>query len=250
MTKASANDWKTPLGYYERAITETTRMRKEFQVELQTLKELQVSQANMKAEFHATQIELQTLKAELQATQADSKVTIKRLENLLNEAQKVADFAHSEAKIAQDSVERLKTLLTEAQKSTDSAHSKAKTAQDTANTIHSEIKSVKSGIENGEIVAQKALMLRGKDDLHWMNFHMVDSVNHHWFQIWRSDNTWHDNIRIKAARFLRARDDTHWMGFNYTKEARSVEYDNFLVREGENIWNHTVRVGAAERLRR
>lgn len=250
MTKASANEWKTPLGYYERAINEITRTRREFQVELQTLKEFQVSHASMKAELQATQIELQTLKAELQATQADLKVSTERLENLLTEAQKSADFAHSEAKIAQDSVERLKNLLTEAQKSTDLAYSKAKTAQDTANTIHSEIKSIKTGIESGKIVAQKALMLRGKDDLHWMKFHMVDSVNHHWFQIWRNDNTWHDDIRINAARFLRARDDTHWMGFKYTKEARGVEYDNFLVWEGENIWNHTVRVGAAEKLRR
>ena len=93
-------------------------------------------------------------------------------------------------------------------------------------------------------------MLRGKDDLHWMRFRQVDGVNHHWFQIWRNDNTWHDDIRIKAARFLRARDDEHWMGCHYVKEVRTVEYDTFLVWKGGNTWNHTVRVGAADKLRR
>ncbi len=83
-----------------------------------------------------------------------------------------------------------------------------------------------------------------------MKFLQVDSVNHHCFQIWRSDNTWHDDIRVKAAKFLRARDDKHWMGFNYVKEARNVEYDTFLVWEGNNTWHHTVRVGAADKLRR
>ena len=46
MNKAS--DWKTPLGYYEKAIAELRRTREEVQTELQTLKqtvkELQSSQ--------------------------------------------------------------------------------------------------------------------------------------------------------------------------------------------------------------
>lgn len=41
-----------------------------------------------------------------------------------------------------------------------------KEAQDSVNTAPTEIEFVKIGIENGSIVAQKALMLRGKDDEH------------------------------------------------------------------------------------
>ncbi len=58
MTKAGAGDWKTPLGYYERAIEELRRTREEFQAELQSLRELQASHATMKAELQAAQIEL------------------------------------------------------------------------------------------------------------------------------------------------------------------------------------------------
>ena len=48
---------------------------------------------------------------------------------------------------------------------------------------------------------------------------------------------------------LRARDDNHWMRFKYVKEAKNVKYDTFLVWKGDNTWQHTVRVGAADKLR-
>jgi DNA repair ATPase RecN len=57
MTKAGANDWKTPLGSYERAITKLTKTREELQAELRALRELQDSQATLKAELHAAQTE-------------------------------------------------------------------------------------------------------------------------------------------------------------------------------------------------
>lgn len=104
---------------------------------------------NTKAELQATQTELQSTKAELQATN-------ERLESLVTETNKKSDFTISEAQAAQNTA--LKAL--------------------------SETKAIKAGIENGSIVAHKALMLRGKDDNHWMKFCTVDAVNHHWFQIW------------------------------------------------------------------
>jgi hypothetical protein len=69
MSKASANDWKTPLGYYERAIEELKKAREEFQAELQTVRELQSSHATLKAELQAAQVELESLK-ELQSSHA------------------------------------------------------------------------------------------------------------------------------------------------------------------------------------
>jgi hypothetical protein len=69
MSKAGANDWKTPLGYYERAIAELKKAREEFQAELQTVRELQSSHATLKDELQAAQLELESLR-ELQSSHA------------------------------------------------------------------------------------------------------------------------------------------------------------------------------------
>ncbi|MBD2088011.1 GUN4 domain-containing protein [Trichocoleus sp. ST-U3] len=178
MSKAGAGDWKTPLGYYERAIAELERTREQFQAEIQILKELQASQEGLKAEF---QTEIQTLKseiqnskqaleatkAELQATKAELQNTNKRFDNLAKE-------------------------VTKAQTIAEYAYVKSNEAETTANRANSEIESVKANIENGTIIAHKAIMLQGKDDQHWMRFCKLDSVNNHCFQVWKSnDDTWH-----------------------------------------------------------
>ena len=62
MAKAGADDWKTPLGYYERAIAELKKAREEIQAELQTVRELQSSHATLKADLKAAQTELQNLR--------------------------------------------------------------------------------------------------------------------------------------------------------------------------------------------
>ncbi len=168
MTKTSTGDWKTPLGYYEKAIAELKRTREEFQTELQNFRELQVSQATLKAELQATKAELQDTKAELQATN-------ERLENLVTEAKKTASSACSEAKVAQD----------------------------TANTTRSEIRFLKDGIKNGAIVAQKALMLRGRDEKHWIRFKYIKQVKGNKYDTFligkNDDNTWHHVVRVEAA---------------------------------------------------
>ena len=88
MTKASAGDWKTPLGYHEKAITELKRAHEEFQTELQNFRELQASQ--------------ESLRVEIQATKSELEAANERLENLVTETKKTADSACSEAKIAHD----------------------------------------------------------------------------------------------------------------------------------------------------
>lgn len=75
MTQAGANNWKTPLGYYERAIYELTKTREEFQAELQNLRELQAYDATVKAKLQTIQTELETIKTQLQATQAELQAT-------------------------------------------------------------------------------------------------------------------------------------------------------------------------------
>ncbi|MGA9380591.1 MAG: hypothetical protein WBV73_17645 [Phormidium sp.] len=208
MTKAGAGDWKSPLGVYERAIAEITNLREEFKAEIQALRKLQAENASLKSELRSAQAEIQNLKAELQATN-----------------------------------ERLENLVTKSKKTTDSV----KKAQETADSAISEIGLLKTGIENGSIIAQKALMLRGKDDYHWMKFKKLDSVNHHCFQVWKSDdNTWHNDIRVKASTFLRARDDNHWMGFRRIDHKGNDVFDIWKV---DNTWHSNVRVEVATKLR-
>jgi hypothetical protein len=42
--------------------------------------------------------------------------------------------------------------------------------------------------------AERALMLRARDDAHWMRFRYVDSSNRDVFELWRVDNTWHSTV--------------------------------------------------------
>ncbi|MBD1934620.1 MULTISPECIES: GUN4 domain-containing protein [Cyanophyceae] len=175
MGKAGADDWKTPLGFYEKAIAELERTREEFQTELQILRELQASHVNLKAEF---QTEIQDLKSEIQNYQRQLETTKVELKSTKTELQTTN--------------ERFENLVTETQKIAEYAYVKSNEAETTANSANSEIESVKAGIEDGTIIAHKALMLQGKDDQHWMRFRELDSVNNHCFQVWKSnDDTWH-----------------------------------------------------------
>jgi len=179
---------------------------------------LQSSQESLRSELEATKAELQATKTKQEATQAEMQNKNEGFDNLLKEAQEKAE----------------------------SALVKTKNTQDSVNTARTEIESVKFGIETGSIVAQKALMLRGKDDNHWMRFSSkLDDVNHHYLKIWITDNTWHDDIRVKAATLLRASDDNHWMRFQYLKKDY---YHTFLIWKSDNTWHHAARVGAADKL--
>lgn len=86
MSKPDADDWKTPLGYYERAIAELRRAHGEIQAELQNLKQNQTSQ-----------VELQNLKAELQTTKEHLATT-----------QKTSDDAHTELQALKEQLQNLK----------------------------------------------------------------------------------------------------------------------------------------------
>ncbi|RUT09646.1 hypothetical protein DSM106972_001410 [Dulcicalothrix desertica PCC 7102] len=67
-----------------------------------------------------------------------------------------------------------------------------------------------------------------------MRYYKLDSVNHHCFQVWKSDNnTWQDDIRVKAAFFLQARDDDHWMRYEYMKNG---QHSTFNIWKGDNTW--------------
>ena len=141
------DDWKTPLGYYERAIEELKSTREELQTELEAVRELKASH--------------ETLKAELEATKAELQDTKQRLEKLASKAQATADSAASK------------------------------------------IESVKAGIENGSIVAQKALMLKARDDKHWMRFKYLKDDKYDTFLVWKENDIWYHTVRVGGADKLR-----------------------------------------------
>ncbi|BAY08708.1 hypothetical protein [Calothrix sp. NIES-2098] len=198
---------KTALEYCEIAIEELRHTQEELQAEIQNIRTIQSEFASLKSELQAT-------KQELAATQAELKATKEELENTKVELHKTK--------------QEIEDSLIKTQNQTDSAIAK--------------IKSVKAGIEDGSIIAQKALMLRGKDDRNWIRFRELDSVNHHCLQVWRIDDTWHDDIRVKAASLLQARDDKHWMRFKYVKDGNDT-YQVWHVGK----WYHSVRVGVARK---
>lgn len=123
MTKTGSDDWKTPLGYYERAIAEITSLREEFKAEIQALKKLQAENTSLKSELRSAQleienlneafqasqselkiiqVELQTTKKDLQDTKRQLETTNELIETLAKEYQNTANFVISEAKNAQN----------------------------------------------------------------------------------------------------------------------------------------------------
>lgn len=83
MTKADADNWKTPLGYYERAIAQLSKAREEFQRELQTIREVQASQEDLKKQLQATKEQLETT----QKTANEFQARVATAEKAANDAQ-------------------------------------------------------------------------------------------------------------------------------------------------------------------
>ena len=106
--------------------------------------------------------------------------------------------------------------ITAAQNTANSAVTAAGNAQNTANSGLSGLSSLQSGIQDGSIIAAKAVMLRARNDDHWMRFNTLDASNHDVFMLWRTDNTFHPTIRVQASDKLLARNDAHWMRYKGT----------------------------------
>lgn len=76
------------------------------------------------------------------------------------------------------------------------------TTTETVNTSHSEISSLRQGLEQGSIVVQKAIMLQARNSDHWMRFSRTNTTNHDVFELWRTDTQWFSNICVDAASRL------------------------------------------------
>ena len=119
MNKAGAGDWRTPLGYYEKAIEELRRTREEIQTELQNLKEPQTSEVelqNLKAELQSSQAELQYLKAELQTTKdrlATTQQTAESAQARVATAENAANATQTELQALKAELQNMNTQQTE-----------------------------------------------------------------------------------------------------------------------------------------
>ena len=103
MSKADNDDWKTPLGIYERAIRELTKAREEMQAELENMKAIQASQIQTIERY---QKETQTLKAELETTK-----------DRLNTVQKIADESLSSKEALNEVIRLTKERVSNVEKS-------------------------------------------------------------------------------------------------------------------------------------
>ena len=115
--------------------------------------------------------------------------------------QKAQDAANNAQNTANDAVNRANN----AQNTANDAVNRANNAQGTADTARSEVSSAINGIQNGSIIAhkatiaQKALMLRARDNNHWLRCQGTDSGNRDCFGLWTTDNIWHNLILVGST---------------------------------------------------
>ncbi|MBD2772992.1 GUN4 domain-containing protein [Iningainema tapete] len=109
MNKAGANDWKTPLGYYEMSIEELRRTREELQEELANFKA--TYKPSIETSLYSFQTEIQTLKSELKITQERLATT----EKSVKEARDRLADAETAAHATQIELQAMKEIMTNEQ---------------------------------------------------------------------------------------------------------------------------------------
>ncbi|MHC5610735.1 MAG: GUN4 domain-containing protein [Nostoc sp.] len=109
MFKAGNDNWKTPLGYYEKAIEELRRSRED----LQEMKVNYLHNHNIESNFASFKTEIKELKSELKTMQerlANTEETTIKAQMTLAETQKASLAAQTE-------LQALKEIMTDEQKS-------------------------------------------------------------------------------------------------------------------------------------
>ncbi|QLE53444.1 hypothetical protein FD724_36660 (plasmid) [Nostoc sp. C057] len=67
-------------------------------------------------------------------------------------------------------------------------------------SLIAQIESLQSGIQDGSIIAAKAVMLRARDDNHWMRHKGLDAENQDCYGLWRQgDDKWFNLIQVAAT---------------------------------------------------
>lgn len=158
--------------------------------------------------------------------------------NLANQVQQTANDGVNRANKAQQTANDGVNLANKAQQTANTALTKANTAEQLINT---KVDSLRSDIQNGSTVAKKALMLRARDNNHWLRFRRVDPSNHDVFELWSmQDDQWFSTIRVQAADVLLARSEEYWM----KHKGLSGNFDCYgLWRPNKGHWFNFIQVG-------
>ncbi len=121
---------------------------------------------------------------------------------------------------------------------------------------------LKSDIKNGNIIAQKAVMLQARNNKHWMKFKETVHGNDDFFSLIRTtDGKWFNNIKVSTsinsdgvaklrselkggriivekAVMLQARNDKHWMKYKETSNGK----DFFSMFRIDGSWHDRIKV--------
>ncbi len=156
MTQTEASDWKTPLGYYERAIAELRRGREEIQAELQNLKQMQ-----------APAIDLPVLKAELETAQKQVRALQEELE-IAKERMATAERAAERDRTELESLKKQFEHLQEQSMSTPKTEETAKVQEELSrlkeqlSEVHAQWQQAEAGEEFQKQVLQSVSELRSR----------------------------------------------------------------------------------------
>ena len=139
----------------------------------------------------------------------DDMEVIEAINQRMDELQKEIDTAQAKSKELDDKISNfqkkadqvdvLDLAVQKAQQTADAAQNAAIDAKSTANSSLSGLSSLQSGIQDGSIIAAKAVMLRARNDSHWMRHKGVDTQNQDCYGLWRTDDKWFNLIQVAAT---------------------------------------------------
>ncbi len=116
MTKPNTDDWKTPLGVYEKAIAELRRTREQIQTEIQTFRQMPIpinEFSELKAELKKSHLKIEALTADLEQT----KTELVNTQKIASAAQEQVANAEKQADYAQKELEKLTKVMNNNQSS-------------------------------------------------------------------------------------------------------------------------------------
>lgn len=109
-----------------------------------------------------------------------------------------------------------------------SAKEAASAAKDAAASM---VAQLRNEITDGSIVAEKAAMLRARDNNHWLRFERTTSRNDDHFSMYRTDGARYHHISVPWSEGLWVSDEFHWhQGENHVRMYPSSQCFAFLTK--------------------
>lgn len=169
----------------------------------------------------------------------DLTVCLDRLVTYLRELQNISAQTAADLQKTRGELAETRKELAEARGAVARAQQTADQGNATANGARDAVSAIRNGREAVPKAhfAERSLMLRERDDSHWLRVQTVDGDNRGRLMMWRVDGVWFDNVRVDAcgrsdwagkALMVRERDDNHYGRFN--------GWNWQLWRENDNQW--------------